>query len=108
VEYTYTFNSTDDDGDSFIYYVDWGDGSPIEIVYPTWPNPEEPGEGIANHSWDTKGTYVIRAMAEDEHGVLSGWAELQVTMPRNRATYNLMFLRFLECFPILQKLLLLQ
>lgn len=80
VEYEYTFNSTNNDGDSIRYLVNWDDGSPIEIVYPTWPNPGEPGEGKANHSWDTKGTYIISARTEDENGHMSDWGFLKVTI----------------------------
>jgi hypothetical protein len=38
-------------------------------------------------------------------GEESDWGELTVSMPRTRATYNSLFLRFLEQFPILQKIL---
>jgi hypothetical protein len=104
VEHTYTFNSTDYDGDLFCYYVDWGDDSPIEIVYPTWSYPEEPGPGIANHSWDTEGIYIISAYSEDELGLVGPTGNLTVTMPRNKPTNNMLFLRILERFPLLQKL----
>ena len=104
VEYTYTFNSTDRDGEYCVCYVDWGDGS-TEIVYPTWYNPEESGPGIANHSWDKKGNYVISAIAEDENGLLSGTGTLKVKMPRDKATSNSLLLWFLEQFPLLERLL---
>ena len=87
--------------------MDWDDGSPIETVYPTWYNPEESGPGIANHSWDTKGTYTIKARAIDIHGAESEWGELEVSMPRNKAI-NTPFLNFLQShpnlFPLLQKI----
>ena len=38
----------------------------------------------------------------------SDWATLTVTMPRNRISTNNLIMRFLEQFPILQKILLLQ
>jgi hypothetical protein len=105
VEYTYTFNSTDSDGEHCRCYVDWGDDSPIEIVYPTWPNPEETGPGIANHSWDKKGFYLIRAIAEDEHGAKSDPGELPVTMPRNKILYYSLLLNLLDKCPLIQGLL---
>ena len=104
VEYTYTFNSTDHEGDAFLFLVNWGDGT-WETVYPTWTNPEEPGEGIANHTWDKKGNYVISATAEDENGLLSGTGTLKVKMPRTKAITNSLLLRFLERFPLLERLL---
>jgi len=90
VEYTYTFNSTDYNGDYCVCIVNWGDDSPIP--------------GIANHSWDKKGNYVISARAIDVWGSVSGWGKLVVTMPRNKATYNSFFLQFLERFPLLKQL----
>jgi hypothetical protein len=57
-----------------------------------------------NHAWDEQGTYTIEAKAKDIWGAESDWAELVVTMPRNRATYNILFLWFLEQFPILRLL----
>jgi len=107
VEYEYTFNSTDDDGHDFWYYVDWGDDSPIEIVFPS--NPDGSGVAKANHSWDAKGTYVISARTLDIHGAVSKWGYLEVTMPKNKAfnfNFNLLswlFERFPNAFPILKK-----
>ena len=107
IEYEYTFNTTDDDGDDVIYFVDWGDDSPIEIVIPTPQNPDNGNEAKASHKWDKRGRYGIRARTEDAFGTLSPWSDpYPVTMPRNRATYNSLFLRLSEQFPILQKLLL--
>ena len=105
VKYTYTFNATDYNGDLFCYYVDWGDDSPIEIVYPTWPNPDEPGPGIANHSWDKEGTYIISAYAKDETGLIGPTGELSIAIPRGKSTINMLLLRIIERFPLLQKLL---
>jgi hypothetical protein len=110
IEYEYTFNSTDDDGDGVIYFVDWGDGSPIEIVIPTPQNPDNGNEAKASHKWDKRGRYRIRARTEDAFGALSPWSDpYPVTMPRNRAI-NTPFQRFLQqhlnLFPILKILLL--
>ena len=55
MEYTYIFNSTDLVGNYCNCIVDWGDGI-IECV-----GANESGPGIANHTWDTKGIYVISA-----------------------------------------------
>ena len=104
VEYTYTFNSTDYNGDYCVCIVNWGDDSPIETVNPIWYNPEESGPGIANHSWDTKGTYVINARAIDIYGGVSDWGTLTVTMKRNKAISNSFFSQFLERFPMLKQL----
>jgi hypothetical protein len=106
VEYTYTFNTTYYEyGYEFFFIVDWGDDSPIEYVNPNWYNTSEPGLGIANHSWDKKGTYTIKAKTRDIHGRESPWGTLTVTMPRNKSISNILLLRILERFPIFQQLL---
>ena len=100
MDYTYSFNATDGDGDSFKFYVDWGDGTVEETGY--YPN----GKIVTlSHSWDTKGTYIIRAKAEDEHGAESPTGELTVTIPRDKSTDNVMFWRLIERFPLLDRLL---
>jgi len=106
IEYEYTFNTTDDDGDDVIYYVDWGDDSPIEIVVPTGPDGTE---AKASHKWNKQGTYGIKAKTKGASGLISEWSEpYPVTMPRNRAVTS-PFLNFLQnhlnLFPILQRLL---
>jgi len=104
VEYTYTFNSTYEYGFEFFYIVDWGDDSPIEYVNPNWYNTSEPGLGIANHSWNKKGTYTIKAKTIDIYGRESPWGTLTVTMPRNKETNNVLLWWLLEEFPLLHKL----
>ncbi len=109
VKYEYTFNSTDDDGVDFWYCVDWGDNSPIEIVWPS--NPDSSGVAKANHSWDAKGTYVISARTLDIHGAESKWGYLEVTMPKSKPfnfNFNLLswlFERFPHAFPIIRQLI---
>jgi uncharacterized protein YuzE len=102
VEYTYTFNSTHPSGHNITYYVSWGDGSPNESLGPVPPGVEVE----ATHTWNNKGTYVIRAKAReyDEH-TESGWGELTVTIPRDKSTNNMLLLRILEKFPLFQRIL---
>ena len=49
--------------------------------------------------WHEKGTFTIRAQAQDIAGLESEWGTLQVTMPRNKIAHNALFLRLLERFP---------
>jgi len=99
--YTYTFTSTDPDGDQVSYYVEWGD-----TTNTGWFGPFASGTPqTKSHTWSTQGTYIIQAKAKDTNGAESGWGSLTITMPRNKAIQNIMFLQFIEEFPLLQRLL---
>ena len=99
----YTFTATDPDGDNVYLWIEWGDETSTG-----WFGPFDSGKGVTRyHIWSEEGTYDIKAKAEDIYGGEGDWETLTVTMPRNKiATYNSLFLRFLERFPILQKILL--
>ena len=57
--------------------------------------------------WTEQGTYVIKVKAKDELGFESGWTQLAVTVPRDRALTIQSLLRLLiSHFPILEFLLL--
>jgi hypothetical protein len=97
--YDFTFNATDPDEDSIMYFVDWGDDNTERTEY------SDSGEEITlKHSWLDEGTYIIKAKAKDIHDAESEWASLTVTIPRNKAIINSFFLQFLERFPILSRL----
>ena len=103
--YYYTFNSTDPDEDDIYYYVDWGDGT-----FEDWFGPFESGKKTTcTHVWEKTGTYLLKVKAKDTYGAESDWAELTVTMPRNKAIYNSFIIQILEkianSFPILKYLL---
>jgi hypothetical protein len=99
LEYTYTFVSADPENHSIKYLVNWGDGT--EDSTDLLPNSTIV---TLSHSWDTKGTYIIKAKAIDEHNAVSGWGNLTVTIPRDKAVTNNILLRLLEKFPLLQRL----
>jgi hypothetical protein len=100
-EYIYRAVTNDSEGDNVSYFFDWGDGTNSG-----WTQYVPSGESVArSHYWSIKGTYTIKVKAKDDNGVESDWSELKVNMPRNRATYNSLLLRFLEQFPILTRLL---
>jgi hypothetical protein len=103
IEYEYTLLISYPNSEDVYYYVDWGDST---STY--WIGPYQSGSEVTvKHIWNKQGIYAIRTRARNISGVVSNWATLKVTMPRNRATYNSLFLWFLEHFPILQKILLL-
>jgi len=99
-EYDYEFFAPDPDGDDLYYFVEWGDDTNSG-----WKGPYHSGQSmILSHTWNEEGTFAIRAKAKDDYGAESGWAKLEVTMPRNKAI-NTPFLRLLENHPVLFKML---
>ena len=105
VEYDYTVSTTDPNGDDVYYYVDWGDGE-----FEDWFGPFASGEEIiVSHTWEKRGTYIIRVRAKDTDNLWGPWGELEVKMPVNQHPFYSLFLRFLErfpnAFPILRNLL---
>jgi len=101
-EYEYTLISRDPDGDNVSYYINWGDGQ-IE----KWIGPYGSGENaVLSHSWSSSGIYTIKVMAKDNCGAISDWGTLNVIMPRNKIANNLIFPRFFEKFPFMERLLL--
>jgi photosystem II stability/assembly factor-like uncharacterized protein len=104
VEYTYTFNSVDPEGDELVYCLQWGDGTG-EICF----GPYLSGEDVtASHIFEEEGSYTIRVKAEDTSEEESPWGELKVSMLRYKAI-NSPFLNWLQSlpniFPLLQSLL---
>jgi len=106
-EYTYTTSTTDPDGDKISYMFDWGDGT-----FSGWVGPINSGViASAKKTWNTKGTYQVKVVAKDTHGILSIWSDpLPITMP---LSYKIPFLHLLErlfeqfphMFPVLRHLL---
>ena len=104
VEYEYTFNTTDPEGDPIMYLIDWGDNNT------EWTEYSDSGEEITlKHTWNEEGEYTIKAKAKDIHGAEGPEGTLTVTMPRNKPiNFNLLellFERFPNAFPILRHLL---
>lgn len=78
VEYTYTFQSMDPDGDAIYYCINWSDGTDEICI-----GPYTSGELVeVSHSWDEQGTYVVQAKAVDVYDDESDWGMLTVQMPR--------------------------
>ncbi len=93
-EYSYTFKTTDPDGDQVYYYIEWGDGDIVE-----WDGPHDSNEEITlNNTWTKQGTYNIRAKAKDIYDFESNWETLTVTMPRTRTVLNHLFPKFQYIF----------
>ena len=101
IEYNYTFVTTDIDGDSVYYYIDWNDNSTEE-----WIGPYASGlEVTVNHTWEEKGFYTIKAKAKDIYGSESDWAYFYLEVPRSKEKANLFFNWLLDRFKILVRLI---
>ncbi|MDH7518051.1 MAG: hypothetical protein QHH19_06905 [Candidatus Thermoplasmatota archaeon] len=105
VAYEYTFVATDSDGDDVYYYIEWGDGEVVE-----WMGPNPSGEPVhVNHTFTSKGTFIIRAKAKDVCGAESDWGYLEVSIPRTYTVRNSLLFRLMEkfqhAFPILRYIL---
>ena len=100
IPHTYTFTSTDPDGNAISYYIKWGDGS-----ITNWTSFQPSGSPCTViHNWEFQGKYTIEAKAKDVYDAESDWAELKINIPRNRIISSSLLIRFLEQFPVIQKL----
>ncbi len=100
--YTYTFTSTDPEGNDISYYIKWGDGTTTN--WTAFQASGLPGYN-ESHTWDKQGTYTIKAKAQGIYGAESNWSEFKVEIPRKRISVNSLFYWFLDRFPLLEKLL---
>ena len=91
-DHDYTFTSTDADGDEIFYTIEWGCGE-SEVT-----DPHPSGVGVTAAHGYTEGDYTIRAKATDSNQSESGWATLEITMPKKKVT-QMPFLNFLEQYP---------
>ena len=84
------------------YYIDWGDE-----VFSGWQGPYASGEEVVlGHSWRESGAYSIIVRVKDTDNLWGPWGTLDVSMPRDKSTSNMLLQRILERFPLIQKLLL--
>jgi hypothetical protein len=95
ISYDYTLNTVDPDGDEVLYIIDWGDGN----TDTTNLNPS--GTDVtASHTWNTQGTYYVKAKAKDINDAESDWSTpltMIITKNKNRQI-NTPFLHFLQNF----------
>jgi hypothetical protein len=100
-ELTFVFNSEDPNENDVRFLIEWGDGNSDTTSFITSGH-----DKTAKHTWDSEGSYVITAKAEDSFGLISDPATWQVTIPRNKEVSSYMFLlRIFERFPLIQRLL---
>ncbi|KYK19932.1 hypothetical protein AYK24_04815 [Thermoplasmatales archaeon SG8-52-4] len=101
-EYTFFAKANDSDDDNISYLFNWGDGKNSG-----WTDFVDSGTIVnSSHIWQKSGSYTIKVKAKDSNAAQSEWAIFQVTMPRSKAVSNSLFLRILEQYPLIQKVLL--
>jgi plastocyanin len=69
--YDFETSANDPDGDRVRYVLDWGDG------ITSWTGADFVNSGINEsllHKWSKAGTYLVKAMAMDDKGAISGWS----------------------------------
>ena len=96
---SYTFETTDPDGDNIYYYVDWDDGETED-----WDGPYSSGESSsASHTYSGRGVYRIKVKAKDSNGAEGPWGYIDVNVPRARQVWLFEILsQVLERFPLLE------
>jgi hypothetical protein len=100
IVYDFVFNAVDFNDDNVRYYVDWGDNSSDITGFNSSGT-----DVVVSHIWDLEGIYTISVFAEDEHGLIGPKTTKTVTMPRDKSISGSLLLRFLERYPLLNRLL---
>jgi hypothetical protein len=103
IEYQYTFKSTSPLGRDLYYLIKWGDG---DWTTQWWIGPYKSGESIVlNHTWPDEDEYTISVRCKDTENLWGPFSEYSVSItPRYRNSYNSLFMRLLEVFPLLKRL----
>jgi len=95
--YSWTFVSTDPDGDDITYYVDWGD----ECGGAEWHGPYPSGQEIVlPHTYYNENVLIVQTLAVDDEGAESDFTYFEVTITKKTAVYR-PFFNFLENHPIM-------
>jgi len=105
IDYEFTVVTTDPDNNDVYYFVDWGDE-----INGTWTGPHPSGqEVILNHTWSKRKIYTISVKAKDIFNEKSELTTLEIDLPRNIHSINMIFFKFIENllhrFPLIVKMI---
>ena len=101
VEYSWTVESTDMNGDDISYLVDWGDGTNS-----SWIGPYVSGEMISvKHKWNKQGSYKISVKAKDLFDFESDWTKLELTISREKSYFRSILQELSDRYPFINNLL---
>jgi len=83
-EHSYQIAAEDPDGNDLYYFIDWGDGTDIELI-----GPYSSGRTTTTkHNWSEKGDYIIKVMSRDVYDSRSDWVSLEISMPKQKTSYT--------------------
>ena len=100
-KYDFRVATSDPDGNDISYFCFWGDGKNSD-----WTDFVPSGTSMnLSHSWEKSGTFTIKCKAKDTWGFISEYGTFTVKMPRDKSIFNSPLLRFLERYPLLNRLL---
>ena len=101
--YEYTTRAVDPNDEKIMYVWDFtGD-----LIPDSWTTFYNSGTNCTTtYTYTDRGERLIRVKARNTLGLESEWSDpLSVTIPRNKATSNMLLMKLLERFPLLQKLI---
>jgi hypothetical protein len=79
-EYSYQISAEDPDNNDLYYYIDWGDGTDVELFGPYTPG----RTATVKHNWSEKGEYTIQVMSRDTYDTRSDWVSLDISMHKQK------------------------
>jgi len=107
--YNYTVVTTDPEGNTLSYFIDWGDGTNSG-----WIGPQQSGQQlIVSHTWSKRGAYTVKAKAKDQYDAEGPWGSLKIRIPCIQIPLQSLFVQVLEklverfpaLFPLLKQIL---
>jgi hypothetical protein len=87
VEYRFSADVVDPDGDTISCVWDWGDGTTSD-----WQGPYANGTTInASHTWAAEGIFEIKVQPRDQHGLLGDWSTPRIIAINQSLTTTFIF-----------------
>lgn len=77
---SFTFLTTDPDGNQIRYGIDWGNDGSVDVWAPAVGRVNSGIPQVGTKSWANPGTYTIKVLAEDSTGAQSAWTSYDVTI----------------------------
>lgn len=77
---SFTVSATDPDADSLRYGFDWVSAGTVNEWVPATGYVVSGTSKTVSHTWNTAGTYIVKALAEDNVGGRSAWKSCAVTI----------------------------